>query len=119
MLADITKGYAFAFQALGVSYWNNKDKGIEVVLSEFDDLLDDFVYKKIWSSLTAKERIIVRSIHEDRVKTSVICDRAKMSSSSFSRYRDNLILKGIIESPEYGYISLSLPRFFEIVRNYK
>ena len=117
-LAGITKGYAFAFQALGVSYWNNGSKGMTEVLGEFDELLDDFVYKKVWSLLTKKERDIVCAVSEKEVKTGEICKRLSMSSSTFSKYRDNLIQKGILTSPEYGYVSLSLPRFYEVVRNY-
>ena len=117
-LAGLTKGYAFAFQALGVSYWNNRKKGLSKTLDEFDDLLDDFVYKKLWTSMTKKEKDIVLAISEDKVKTGDICKRASVNNSTFSRYREGLIRKGIINTPEYGYVSLSLPRFYEIVKNY-
>lgn len=118
VLAGLTKGYAFAFQALGVSYWDNRDKGMKKVLEEFDELLDDFVYKKVWSSLTAKERDIILSISEKKVKTGEVCKRASIDSSTLSRYREKMIKKGILESPEYGYLAITLPRFFEIVKNY-
>ena len=78
--------YAFAFQALGVSYWNNREAGMDAVLEEFDELLDDFVYKKIWSSLTTREREIVRAINTDEVKASEICVRTGISNSSLSQY---------------------------------
>ncbi len=118
-LANATKGYAFAFQALGVSYWNNRDKSEKAVLNEFDDLLDDFVYKKIWSSLSSKEREIVLAISEDEIKTGEICEKLSISSSSFSRHRDALISKGIIDPSKYGYVSLALPRFYEITKRYR
>ncbi len=35
-LARLTKGYAFAFQALGVSFWNNRYKGMDKILDEID-----------------------------------------------------------------------------------
>ncbi|MCR5388273.1 MAG: ATP-binding protein, partial [Lachnospiraceae bacterium] len=73
---------------------------------------------KIWSSMTEKERDIIRAISENKVKTADVCERSSINNSTFSRYREGLIKKGIIESPEYGYVSLSLPRFYEIVRNY-
>ncbi|MBR5975983.1 MAG: ATP-binding protein [Clostridiales bacterium] len=118
-LADITKGYAFAFQALGISYWNNRGMGLNTVLEELDELLDDFVYKKIWSSLSGTEKKIMRAISEDEVKTSAVCQRASVNSSTFSRYRENLMARGIIDAPKYGYIALSLPRFYEVTRNYR
>jgi len=117
-LAKLTKGYAFAFQALGVSFWNNRSKGMDKILYEFDMLLDDFVYKKIWSALTKKEKEILQQIKEEQVKTGDICKNISMSNSTFSRYRDDLIKKGIIQSSEYGYVSMALPRFYEVVKNY-
>ena len=117
-LAYLTKGYAFAFQALGVSYWNNRASGMDTVLGEFDELLDDFVYKKIWSSLTTKEREIFMAIEGTEEKVSDICGYTGISSSSFSKYREHLISKGLMESPRYGYVAPALPRFNEVIRNY-
>ena len=118
-LANMTRGYAFAFQALGVSYWENRDKGEDAVLYEYDGLLDDFVYKKIWSSLSGKEREIIRAVSENEVKTSTICEKLSMNSGTFSRYREKLKLKGVIETSKHGFIGLSLPRFYEVTKNYK
>ncbi len=118
-LAVLTKGYAFAFQAFGTSYWNYRSKGIKAVLDEFDGLLDDFVYRKIWSSLSAKEKEIVRAVSEKEVKTGTVCERASIHSGSFSKYRDQLIFKGILTASRYGYVSLALPRFYEVVKNYE
>ncbi|MBR3306779.1 MAG: ATP-binding protein [Lachnospiraceae bacterium] len=118
-LADLTKGYAFAFQALGVAYWNNRSKSKEAVLNEFDVLLDDFVYKKIWSSLSRKEKEVLRALPEKDVRTGEVCKRLSMSSGTFSRYRDNLIQKGIISSPDYGYVSFALPRLYEVIKSYR
>ncbi len=117
-LAKLTKGYAFAFQALGVSFWNNSIHGMDKILDEFDMLLDDFVYKKIWSALTKKEKEILKQVKEEQVKTGEICKNISMSSSTFSRYRDDLMKKGILQCPEYGYVSMALPRFYEVVKNY-
>lgn len=117
-LAKITKGYAFAFQAMGVSYWNNRDKGLDKTLYEFDELLDDFVYRKVWTSLTTKERDIVSVISKEEMKTGEICKKLKMSSGAFSKYRESLISKGIIEGDKYGVVSLSLPRFYEVIKSY-
>ena len=117
-LANITKGYAFAFQALGVAYWNHSDGKLEDALAEFDELLDDFVYKKIWTSLTSKERDIVKTIDADEVKTGDVCKKLSMNSGTFAKYRDKLIYKGVMESTRYGYVSLALPHFYEVVKNF-
>ena len=41
--------------------------------------------------------------------------KSKMKKNIFSVYRDRLIKRGIIESPEYGKLSLKLPRFYEFL----
>ena len=44
----ITKGYALAFQAFGFLYWDYKDQlPLEEILVKFDEILDDFAYRKI------------------------------------------------------------------------
>ncbi len=117
-LANLTKGYAFAFQALGVCYWDDRDKGNDVVIEKYEELLDDFVYKKIWSSLTGKEREIVSAISDNEEKVGDICKRIEMSNGTFSKYKVTLISKGVLESRQYGFVSFALPRFHEVVRNY-
>lgn len=118
-LASITKGYAFAFQALGVVFYENHDKlSLDEMLIKLDSMLDDFVYKKIWESLSDREREIVRAIEDTEIKVSEVCDRVHITSESFSRYRDKLIKRGIIESNRHGYVSLALPRFSFISKFY-
>ena len=117
-LARITKGYAFAFQALGVCYFEYRTKGLDVVIEKLEELLDDFVYKKIWSSLTAKERDILLAVSGKEEKVSTVCEKASVSSSTFSKYKEKLLSRGLIRAEKYGYISLALPRFYEVVRNY-
>lgn len=119
-LAYITKGYAFAFQALGALYWEHKDtKSLEEILQLLDSMLDDFVYKKIWSTCSKRDRDILLAIDEDKTSVKEICDKTKINNSSFSRYKERLVKKGLVISPEYGYLSLSLPRFYEVVRYYQ
>ena len=54
------------------------------------DMLDDFVYKKIWSSLSKQDKDVVLAIKKDETKVSEICKKTGMTSSIFSRYRDRL-----------------------------
>ncbi|MBR3514765.1 MAG: ATP-binding protein, partial [Lachnospiraceae bacterium] len=47
-MAFITKGYAYAYQALGKYMWDSKEKDLsEETLAVFDEVLADKVYKKI------------------------------------------------------------------------
>jgi hypothetical protein len=48
-------------------------------------------------------------------KVETIRSRLKMPSNSFSTYRKRLTKKGIVRSPEYGWLSFTLPRFKEFI----
>ncbi len=117
--AELTMGYAFAFQVVGTVYWQyGTDQSEQYLLEKIDEMLDDFVYRKVWASLTNREREIVLQISRDEVKTKDICDAISMPQGSFSKYRDSLIKKGVLLSPQYGFVSLALPRFYEVVKHY-
>lgn len=118
--ALITKGYAFAFQAFGMLYYKfSKELSFDEILEKLDDMLDEFVYLKIWDGLTEVEKKIMLSIPDDAaVKTGDICKKAGVSSESFSRYRDRLLKKGVINSPKHGYVENALPRFGKIIEEY-
>lgn len=119
-LAQITKGYAFAFQVLGLLYYEHRDEmELDDILSKLDDMLDDFVYKKIWTSLSKQDKDVVLTIKKENTKVSDICKKLGMTSSVFSRYRDRLLKRGIISSSQHGYVSLALPRFELIARSYE
>lgn len=118
-LAAITKGYAFAFQALGMLYYEYRDEmEMNDILLKLDDMLDDFVYKKIWEALSQKDREIVAAIGLGNTKVQQICEKISMTSAVFSKYRERLMKRGIISAPAHGYVALTLPRFDNIVKSY-
>lgn len=117
-MADITKGYAFAFQALGSAMWQDPGAPMERVLEKLDEMLDDFVYKKIWTGLTKKEREIVLAIDRENVRTKEVCEKASIPATSFQKYRETLIRKGLLTGRDHGYLSLALPRFWNVARMY-
>lgn len=117
-MTTLTKGYPFAFQVLGYLYWENREsKSIEEILPEYDQYLEEYVYSKIWSELSDTDRKILLELSEcedNRVKT--IREHIGMKSEQFSVYRDRLKRKGVIDTREYGRISMALPRFDEFVK---
>ena len=118
-MAELTKGYAFAFQALGTAYWDYRDsKDILAAVQKLDEMLDTFVYRKIWESLSGKERDILVAMDEGDVKVEDVRKRTNMTSGVFSQYRERLIAKGIMSAPRYGYVRLTLPRISEIAKSY-
>lgn len=119
-LAKITKGYAFAFQALGRLLWEKEDRSdINGVLRDLDNLLDEYVYQKIWSDLSEKDREIIINIPADTsIKTGDLCEKTGITTQVFSKYRERLINKGLIRTAGHGYVELTLPRFGEICKLY-
>lgn len=118
-LARITKGYAFAFQALGLLYYDFRNSlSLEEIILKFDDLLDDFVYRKIWQGLSEQDRKVILAISDSKTKVTDICQKLNMTSSTFSKYRERLISRGLIQSGQHGYVELILPRFAEVASFY-
>ena len=116
-MAKLTKGYSFAFQVLGYIYWNNKESKIEDILPEYDQYLDEYVYDKIWSEMSEMDRKVVSAMAiSGETNVSTLRELVGMTTSQFSVYRDRLKRKGIINTAQYGYISLLLPRFEEYVK---
>ena len=123
-MAKLTMGYPFAYQVLGYLYWNefivrDRKGNLDELLPDYDELLGEYVYEKIWSELSPKERDIVSVISEKgEIKVSDIREILDIPSNSMSVYRDRLKRKGVINSSKYGWMSLSLPRFGEISKYY-
>ncbi len=119
-LADLTKGYAFAFQALGLLYWEYRDTlAMEEILVKYDDMLDGYVYQKVWEGLSEQDRKIVLSLEdEEGIAIKDLMERLSIPSTSFTKYRSRLINKGVLFAPMRGYLSLALPRFKQIAELY-
>ena len=117
--AKLTKGYAFAFQLLGyLMFEQGKKEADQEALSSFDRYLDEYAYSKIWSTLSKVERSIVSSFPSNSpVDVASILEKTKRSKEYLSRYRDRLIKKGILVSPERGKLSFALPRFKEFIES--
>ncbi len=118
VMTSLTKGYPFAFQVLGYLYWENRDhKSLEEILPEYDQYLEEYVYSKIWSELSALDKKVMTALclsSDNSVKT--IRENLDMKSEQFSVYRDRLKRKGVIDTREYGKITIALPRFEEFVK---
>ena len=117
-MTSLTKGYPFAFQVLGYLYWENRtSKSLDEILPEYDQYLEEYVYSKIWSELSELDKKVLTELSlsgDNKVKT--IRENLDMKSEQFSVYRDRLKRKGVIDTSEYGKISLALPRFDEFVK---
>ena len=81
-------------------------------------MLDDFVYKKIWTGLSEQDKNVIIASGDNKSKVSEVCERLKMTSSTFSKYRERLLNRGLIQSTAHGYVELSLPRFAAVTKAY-
>ena len=125
-MANLTMGYPFAFQVLGYLGWKKKGVPVEDLLPEYDQYLEEYVYSKIWSELSAKDQkvlltmaLLVKGLPEGTaVKNASIRKEIGMSSAEMSVYRGRLIRKGIIAESGYGQLAFCLPRFAKVIRGW-
>ena len=117
-LALFTKGFSYAYQVLGYLLVANKQTNIDNnILDSFDQFMQEYVYDKIWSELSEKDKEFLFCFDdEDVIKIESVIEKTKKDKKYVSVYRDRLIKKGIIQSVEHGKISLKLPRFNEYIQ---
>ena len=118
-LAKMTNGYAYAYQVLGYLIFRDGKKDVDDnILAEYDQYLQEYVYKKIWSELSDVEQKIIMSIKTNNpVSVKSLIKALELNNSYFSIYRERLIKKGIIFAPSYGKIQFVLPRFYEFIKS--
>lgn len=114
-MAKLTRGYSFAFQVLGYFTWETKGD-FKSVLTDYREYLDQFVYDKIWSELSKKDKEILTAIMKiSSGKIEEIRESLKISTNEFNPYRQRLINKGIISGKVRGYVRFELPLFEEYI----
>ena len=115
-MADLIKGYPYAYQVLGYLCYKKQAHYSDVV-DEFDAYLGEYVYDKIWSESSEHDHDVMKAISmTESSKVEDIRKTISMESNTFSVYRDRLMKKGLITSPAYGHTEFTLPRFREYVK---
>lgn len=115
-MANMTKGYAYAFQLLGVLLFKegNKPEIIESLKYE----LYSYSYQKIWEELSDNDRLLIKTItNKDEYKREEVLKLLGEKSNIYSVYRDRLLKRGLI-TQRNSYISLALPFFADYVKEY-
>jgi len=117
LLAKETKGYAYAYQVLGHLVFEKQNPKLDDKLyAKYDQYLEEYVYEKMYSELSSNDKKILKAFTSDDINSvDNLLLKSKMKKNVFSVYRDRLIKRGIIESPEYGKLVLKLPRFYEFL----
>ena len=111
-MAQLTRGYPYAFQVLGYYSWEN-NKNYQQALEAYQQHLDEYVYEKIWSELSRKDRQVILAIAQSDRSVKSIRAILDMADNQFSPYRQRLLRKGIIEATGYGMLDFTLPFFQE------
>lgn len=114
-MARATKGYSFAFQALGHEVWS--ENGLtEKAKKRYQEDLFEYSYRKIWDDLSNNDKKVCEAIAKSNSSAVAdIRDITGFEGNKFNQYRKRLIEKGIIYSKEKGYIVFCLPLFKEFV----
>ena len=116
-LAEITDGYAYAFQELGVISFKHKDWSLEELEDELKTELYAYAYEKIWEELSAGDRALVKLLtNKDEYTKAEVTSRME-KPQNYAVYRDRLIKRGILRKRQ-GFIGLALPYFREYVLEY-
>lgn len=118
-MAFMTKGYAFAYQALGKYMWEEETKKItDDVMMKLDEALAEKVYRKIWSELAPRDKLFLKAMeNKDCVSTCELLELADKKHNEWSEPRKRLADKGIIDIKTRGQIKMLLPRFGEFIKN--
>lgn len=118
-MAKCTKGYAYAFQELGVLYFKKRsNETLEEIIPELKSELFAYSYEKIWEEMTEADRFLASLLTEkNEYKREEVLKLMGSKSGNYSMYRDRLIKRGILESRQ-AYISLALPFFSDYIKEY-
>ena len=112
----LTKGYAFAYQALGSILFDNGGRLDKPSVREFDEMMARAAYPFVWGELGGSEKRFVLAMDGGANNTGILCAKLGMSQSNFSSIRARLIKRGVLLSPGYGLIEFALPRFYKYVQ---
>lgn len=112
-LAIMSKGYPVAYQIIGKYMWEAENKQIDDdLLDHIDAALARYVYKKIWSELSDKDKWFLSFLcKKEQMPVSELLELSSQKKNEFSQYRARLNEKGIISTKKRGIISWALPRF--------
>ncbi len=113
----LTKGYAFAFQALGYLTYKHNGNYIEA-LDDYRTYLEEYSYNKIWTELSINDKKILYAMTKTSSKNIAdILKESNFDGNTFNQYRRRLIDKGILVSRTRGTIEFALPLFNEFTKD--
>ncbi|MCE2983255.1 MAG: ATP-binding protein [Parachlamydia sp.] len=122
---EMTHGYPYFLQEWGYKTWNKALSNpinyltVELATKEVIEQLDNNFFRVRFDRLTPGERIFLRTmadLGEGPYKAGDIADKCRVKVSTLSTTRANLMKKGMIYSPSYGYVAFTVPLFDQFMR---
>jgi len=122
---EMTHGYPYFLQEWGYKTWNKAESNpithamVELATEEVMEQLDNNFFRVRFDRLTQGERVFLRTmadLGEGPYKAGDIADKCEVKVSALSSTRANLLKKGMIYSPSYGYIAFTVPLFDQFIR---
>ncbi len=122
---EMTQGYPYFLQEWGYKAWNKAKSSpitytiVELATQEVINQLDNNFFRVRFDRLTPGERNFLRTmaeLGEGPYKAGDIADKCHVKVSALSSTRANLMKKGMIYSPSYGYIAFTVPLFDQFMR---
>ncbi len=104
---------------MGKYVWEEENHELsDSVLTKFHEALSHYVYKKMWSELSEKDKWFMSYIVKKEITpVSELLEITKQKKNEFSQYRERLRDKGLIDVSNRGLIKLKLPRFDVFVKD--
>lgn len=122
---EMTHGYPYFLQEWGYMTWNKAHSNpitysiVNLATQEVIEQLDNNFFRVRFDRLTPGERNFLRTmaeLGEGPYKAGDIADKCHVRVSALSSTRANLMKKGMIYSPSYGYIAFTVPFFDQFMR---
>lgn len=122
---EMTHGYPYFLQEWGYKTWNKAQSNpityliVNLATQEVIEQLDNNFFRVRFDRLTPGERVFLRTmadLGEGPYKAGDIADKCNVKVSALSSTRANLMKKGMIYSPSYGYIAFTVPLFDQFMR---
>jgi len=122
---ELTEGYPYFLQEWGYKAWNGATSSsiscevVHRVTQEVIEQLDANFFKVRFDRLTPAERHFLRLMAQlgpGPHKVGDLSSELDVRVSALSANRANLIKKGMIYSPSYGYIAFTVPLFDQFMK---
>ena len=118
-LSSLTKGYAYAFQELGVLYFRKEEyQTTEEILEQLQIELFSYSYEKIWDELSDNDQLFVKTlVPQKEYNREEILSTLGEKAGIYSVYRDRLLKRGIVTTKN-ARLSIALPFFDTFIERY-